>query len=53
MICLENDIQRETWQGHPLYCKHTKNELVDLCRINHIRIPQGGYDLKHNLVKLI
>ena len=52
MSCLDNDILRETWKSHPLYCKHNKNQLVDLCRQNQIPIPYG-YDLKHNLVKLI
>ena len=52
MSCLDNDILRETWKSHPLYCKHNKNQLVDLWRQNQIPIPYG-YDLKHNLVKLI
>ena len=52
MSCLDNDILHETWKSHPLYCKHNKNQSVDLCSQNQIPILYG-YDLKHNLVKLI
>ena len=33
--CLENDILRETWKCHPLYRKHTKNQLADKIRYQY------------------
>ena len=45
---LEADQQRELWKQHPLYQKHTKDELDKMCR--NLKIPVTPALVKHELL---
>ena len=48
---MEADRQRAKWKDHPLYSKHTKEELEKICR--EMKLPVTPSLTKHQLVNLI
>ena len=49
---IHSDLEREKWKDHPLYTKHTKSQLLEMCQSLKVKIAKSSTN-KHQLVALL